>query len=277
MTRPHIDFVQSQRLPWEPGSHIGRPELSIKLLSRDDKSGALSCLARFPAGWSAADEWLNVDEEFFVLDGALDINGRHYRDHTYGSFPAGFVRKQARSADGAVALMFLSARPTIRTGRPDLAPSTDGLVEFVDLADNIWDADMESMGLAPMRQGAQMRVLKKHPKTGETTYVTATIAFRRGSRAERHPVIQEFYLLAGELAGDRGIMQAGAYCIRPPMAKHAPYGSKTGALIFFRSLGGPQSTQWEDTDPFTFTPAHTPILPAELERYGEPMDRPQRY
>jgi hypothetical protein len=58
------------------------------------------------------------------------------------------------------------------------------------------------------------------------------------------------------------------------MAKHAPYGSKTGALIFFRSLGGPQTTNWEDADPFTFTPAHTPILPPELERHGEPMPRP---
>lgn len=277
MSRPHIDFVQTQRLPWHPGAQIGRPELSIKLLSFDAATGAVSCIVRFPAGWSAAKEWLTVDEEFFVLDGELEINGRRYRDHTYASFPAGYVREGAASAHGAVALMFLSGKPDVRAGVPGGETSSDGLVEFIDLADNIWDADMDSMGLAPMRQGAQMRVLKKHPKTGETTYVTATIAFRRGSRAERHPVIQEFYLLAGELAGDRGIMQAGAYCIRPPMAKHAPYGSKTGALIFFRSLGGPQSTHWEDTDPFTFTPAHTPILPPELEPYGAPMDRPPRY
>jgi hypothetical protein len=129
-----------------------------------------------------------------------------------------------------------------------------------------------------MRDGARMRVLKRHPVTGETSYVTATIAFRRGKQAERHPVIQEFFLLAGELAGDRGVMQAGAYCVRPPFAKHAPYGSKTGALIFFRSLGGPQSTAWEDTDPFTFTPKHDPILPDELKSYGtHPLARPPRY
>ena len=72
-------------------------------------------------------------------------------------------------------------------------------------------------------------------------------------------------------------MQAGAYCIRPPMAKHAPYGSPSGALILFRGFGGAQDTFWEDTDPFSFEPAHRPILPDDLRQYGAPAPRISRY
>ena len=277
--RPHIDFVQAQNLPWQNADIVDRPSLSLKLLSQDPESGALSVLLRYPAGWSAIDEWLDADEEFFVLDGSLEINGKVYHDHTYANLPSGTPRKTASSSTGAVALTFFSKGVRVHRGtRPPAEAAAEGLVEFIDLAENVWDGDMESMGLAPMRDGARMRVLKRHPVTGETSYVTATIAFRRGKQAERHPVIQEFFLLAGELAGDRGVMQAGAYCVRPPLAKHAPYGSKTGALIFFRSLGGPQSTAWEETDPFTFTPRHNPIVPEELKRYAaQPLPRPPRY
>ena len=68
--RPHIDFVQAQNLPWQSAAIVDRPSLSLKLLSQDPESGALSVLLRYPAGWSAADEWLDADDEFFVLDGS---------------------------------------------------------------------------------------------------------------------------------------------------------------------------------------------------------------
>ena len=84
-------------------------------------------------------------------------------------------------------------------------------------------------------------------------------------------------MLSGELAGPRGTMQAGAYCIRPPMAKHAPYGSPTGALILFRGFGGSQETFWEDTDPFTFYPEHDPILPDHLKPLSKPYPPQTRY
>ena len=81
----------------------------------------------------------------------------------------------------------------------------------------------------PVRPGEherprRMRVLRDDPTTGENSYITATIPFRHGVRAERHPVVQEFFVLAGELNGNTGTMQAGAYCFRPEMVAHGPYG-----------------------------------------------------
>ena len=93
-------------------------------------------------------------------------------------------------------------------------------------------------------------------------------------RAERHPIVQEFFLLSGELAGELGVMQAGAYCFRPPMFKHGPYGSPTGAVILFRGLGGKQETYWEDGPPFSFRPGHQPVLPEQVEASRRPVSAP---
>ena len=76
------------------------------------------------------------------------------------------------------------------------------------------------------------------------------------------------YLLEGEMAGNLGIMRAGAYFWRPPEVKHGPYGSKTGSLILFRSRGGPLSTTFYDDGEFSWSPPHRPVLPAGLQGLG---------
>ena len=174
----------------------------------------------------------------------------------------------AAAPDGATVLSFFSARPEPGPAEPH---GENRLVQKIDLTDGIWDGEFDRFGLASMNNRARMRVLRDDPATGENTYITATIPFRHGERAERHPVVQEFFLLAGELAGNTGIMQAGAYCFRPEMVAHGPYGSRTGALILFRSLGGAQATLWEDALPFSFTPPHQPVLPPDLAALGQPM------
>ena len=113
---------------------------------------------------------------------------------------------------------------------------------------------------------------------------------REGSPEQTHLAFKIFETLASKdpgnflarrdlaLAYDRaGTMQAGAYCFRPPMVKHGPYGSRSGAVILFRSLGGGQETFWDDAPPFTFTPEHAPFLPERLREAGAPFPRPPRY
>jgi hypothetical protein len=275
--RDHIEFIQTQRLAWQDGASWGRPGTRLKLLSRDHTTGAFSCVMQFPAGWSGGHSaWLAVDEEFYVLDGRLVVDGVAYTDNSYGHWPAGFEREDATTPDGATLLCFFSGQidqPT--TVRPEVMQAR--LVRKVDVTDGQWDGDLEKFGLASMKARSRMRVLREDPLTGETTYLTATSPFLHGVRAERHPIVQEFYLLSGELAGNTGIMQAGAYCFRPEMVKHGPYGSPTGALILFRGMGGKQETFWEDAPPFTFKPDHAPILPTALQPLGAAWPRPDRY
>lgn len=93
-----------------------------------------------------------------------------------------------------------------------------------------------------------------------------TMPLRWGHRKEKHPVVEEMYLLSGELVGHRGRMHAGAYFWRPPEEWHGPFGSPTGNLMIFRTKGGPLSTVYADDEiPFAWDQAYDPILPPTLE------------
>lgn len=258
MTRPHIEFVQAQRLPW--AAFPERPGAEFKQLSTDPGTGALSAVVRYPAGWRAPPGTLARDEEFLVLDGVLDHGGTEYGPDCYGFWPAGFPRQAIGTPGGATVLTFLSA------ARPgyDLAR----LTERIDLRHGDWTADLAAMGLEVMASTARIRRLRSDPETGEITYVTATIPYWQETQPERHPVIQEIFMLAGEVAGPQGTMRAGGYVWRPENKTHGPYGSTTGAVFFFRSHGGPQSTEHDPATPFHFDPPHAPVLPPELMAAG---------
>ena len=279
MARDHIEWIQAQALPWQRDAIAARDGADAKILSLDQETGAVSCIIRYPAGYARGAEWLAADEEFWVLDGAITVDGVEYGQHSYAHLPRDMPRSGFASAGGAAVLTFFSATPVATPGGQGRGYNQARLVRHLSATDNVWDGDFAAMGLQSMASTARMRTLKKDPESGEITYLTATIAFRQGERSERHPVVQEFFLLSGELAGDLGTMHSGAYCWRPPMVKHAPYGSWTGTLLLFRSVGGPQTTDWEDPDqPFTWKPDHKPVLPPALAPLmAEPWPKPERY
>ena len=60
----------------------------------------------------------------------------------------------------------------------------------------------------------------------------------REKRVESHPVVQECYMVWGEMSGNTGLLVTGSYFWRPPEILHGPYGTKTGAIILSRTEGG---------------------------------------
>ena len=115
MARPHTLFVQSQFLPWSEGVVGGaRNDVEVKTLSMDITDGSSSLIIRYPAGWTRpTPETLSATEEFFVLDGSLDVNGRTYGQHAYANLPAGYVRQSASTRDGATVLTFFDGEPRL--------------------------------------------------------------------------------------------------------------------------------------------------------------------
>ena len=281
MGRPHIEFIQAQALPWESGLRSGsaRPDVEAKTLSLDPDTGGATCVVRYPGGWErGAPEYLTTDEEFYVLDGALTINGIDYGPDTYAHLPVGFMRERASARRGAVLLTFFDG-PADAGAAPGPGFREDRLVTRVAAAGADWgNADMEAMGLTKISANSRLLSLFSDPDNGEISYLTGTVPFKTVGPPERHPVVQEFFVLGGTLAGNCGVMQAGAYCWRPPMVKHGPYGSPTGALILLRSIGGPLTTELADPVTHTYQAAHAPILPRELAAHGAtPMAPPSRY
>ena len=283
MPRPHIEFIQAQALDWADGLPAGnaRPDVTSKTLSLDDATDAATCVVRYPAGWHRdVGEVLSTDEEFYVLDGAITINGIEYDRDSFAHLPVDHLRTAAASKGGAVLLTFFEG-PVDAT--PASAPGpgfrADRLVEKISAPTADWgNVDLDAMGLREISTGSRLLSLFTDPDTGEITYLTGVAPFKSESSPERHPVGQEFYILGGSLAGVGGFMQAGAYCWRPPLVTHGPYGSPTGALIILRSVGGPLTTELDAPVPHTYQPEHAPVLPPELAAAGsKPLPPPDRY
>ena len=280
MARPHIEFIQAQRLPWlDNDLGTGRAGVRAKVLSRDSDSGEVSAIMQVPPRWDHGPEILAVDEEFFVLDGQIEHIKKDgtvviYSADTYGFWPKGFPRGRLSSSEGGTVLTFL-AGPVTRQAKVGF--DQPRLVEKVDLRVGDWKADLNAMGLTVMAAAAKIRRLRSDPQTGEITYVTATMPFWSETQPERHPVTQEIFVLAGEISGNTGVMCPGAYTWRPPYVTHGPYGSRTGAVFFFRSRGGTLTTVHDDAVPFSYEVPHQPVLPPELKPLGAPYPRAERY
>ncbi|MFF4237226.1 cupin domain-containing protein [Actinomadura geliboluensis] len=273
MGRPFIEFIQSQAVPWQDGLYgRGGAEVESKLLSLDEESGASSLLVRYPAGYAREEgvHHMEVDEEFLVLHGALTISGVEYGKYSYGHFPAGTVTSGVESRSGAVVLTFFSGEPRLREGdAPAGMLDERRLVTKVDGFAGEWGGNFHPT----FPPGAGRKFLRRDPVDGEETWLLGTMPLRSGRKPEKHPVVEEMYLLAGELAGPLGLMRAGCYFWRPPEEWHGPFGSPTGNLMLFRTKGGPLSTVYTEHDvDFTWTPEHRPILPPELAVHGaEPL------
>lgn len=273
--REHIEFIQAQRLPWEDATRLGLPGAAIKMLSHDPDDGSFSSILRLPQGWTRPAGALLEDEELYLLDGAARIGAESFLENTYAFLPAACADNAIVVENETHLLYFRSGATPEAMRTPEASRARH--VARIDMTDGVWDGDFAKLGLAGMQSTARMRILREDPFTGEITYLSASNAFKRGAKAERHPIVQEFFMLSGELAGEVGTMHAGAYCFRPPMFKHAPYATPTGAVILFRGLGGKQETYWEDAEPISFHPPHAPILPERLRHLGGPFPRPPRY
>lgn len=273
MNRPFIEFLQAQQLPWTRGLYgSGRTGVETRMFSLDAETGASTVLVRYPPGYVRSDEeYLTVDEELFVLSGDLVMDDTRHRKYTYAHLPAGYARRRMASEDGAVVLNFFSGEPRPRAGAPppDLLDGTRH-VHYVDAFAGQWGGNFHPR----FPPGAGRKFLRRDPNDGEETWVLGTMPLRWGRRPERHPVVEEMYLLSGTLVGHRGTMQAGAYFWRPPEEWHGPFGSPTGNLMLFRTKGGPLSTVYTEHEvDFSWSPPHDPILPEELRPYArEPYD-----
>lgn len=272
MSRPWIEYVQSQNLPWLADDLWGvRPGVSCKILSLDPQDGAASLLVRYPPGWRLAeDDALSADEEFLVLHGSLSIGAQSYGEKAYAHLPAGYQRGPMACENGAVALTFFSNRPSWGAVQPyDPARLVAHLDAFAVPYTGKFHPEFPP--------GAGRKSLYEDPLTHDQSWILGTLPMRWAERAEVHPVVEEMYLLSGESHGNRGVMRPGAYFWRPPQIPHGPYGTLSGNLYFFRTKGGPLSTHYIDAArPFQWWPAYDPVLPEALrDAKGETAFAPE--
>jgi hypothetical protein len=282
MSRPHIEFVHAQQLPWLSAPFAGSvwQRVEAKTLSRDESNGACSVLLRLPAGYAAGPHRLAAMQELFVLDGQLEIDDCDYSLDCYACLPACMPRSSCRTARGAVLLAFFDREPA----QLDAAAAPDWdrsqLIERSDTHNTPWT----SHDIDPSVQFLRLthKVLRDVPATGEKTILLASGAQTHpGDWREaqlKHDCVEEMYLLGGDIISERGTMYEGAYFWRPPGIWHGPFGSRRGSLALIRFAEGKHRNIWsEDVQPFVLEPAHAPSMPSSLSAAAGQAWHPAKY
>jgi quercetin dioxygenase-like cupin family protein len=73
----------------EDGSEIYDRPIGLRLLHRDDRTGAVHYLIRYPAGLQARRHTHTAAHTIVVIQGALSVDGRVVQAGGYAHFPAG--------------------------------------------------------------------------------------------------------------------------------------------------------------------------------------------
>jgi len=260
LTRPFIEFLQCQSLPWSKGvPGGGLANLESKILSQDDADGATTALLRLPPAWSAGEGVaLACEEELFVLCGSLCHEGVAVGALEYLRLPAGSDRSSLGSDEtrSTVVVSFTTSEWVTSPVRTDALGA-----QAVRTHEEPWTGNFHPQ----FPPGAGRKFLKQDPETGEQTWLLGTLPLRWGSRAERHPVVEEMFLVSGTLVSPLGTMFPGAYFWRPPEEWHGPFGTFSGNLELFRTVGGPLSTEYrQHPEPLDRHPDYSPVLPPDL-------------
>lgn len=254
MPRSHVEFIQQQSVPWQSGV-VPVDGVLTRVLSRDDASGAVTMINRYPAGTSIDTAYAqDIDKEFFVLGGEMIINDVSYASGDYAYLPAGFVRRSTTMPCQCDVLTFYEGKTDLPRGE---------FVERIRSSQAEWGAASD-----PKVASASIRRLVLRPDTsiGERTWLLKLETDEpyeiRG--VERHPCVEEMFLLDGDIHMRTGVMKQGAYFWRPANIAHGPTGSRAGFTALFRAKEGAFETAWSDADsPVPWDAPYAPTLPTE--------------
>ena len=276
MGRPHVEFLQTQALEWQPTPLAHLTGTLCKMLSRDEASGACSMLLRLPEGWQHAGPWhLDVEEEFLVLDGQMSLGEHDYVEDCYGRLPAWWTRGALRVGKEAVLLCFFERAPTAAMGVDVRAGEASRCaVPRLDAFEMAW----ESAGMDPACAdiGLRWKMLRGRIGDAQTTMLVACPPHLhppqwRGPQ-EVHDCVEEMFLLSGDYLSNVGRMREGAYFWRPPGIAHGPYGTRHGNLALIRTIGAPLENNWTRGEvEISRDPVARPFLPEALRaQHGRP-------
>jgi len=273
MPRPHLEFIQCQTIPWKLlGKESSRPGAEIKLLSSDRATSACTVIIRYPEGWSMADShYLKCDEELYVLDGSIKINELSYEKGDYAYLPAGFERTMMSSPSGCAVMTFYEGKHRAIVGAaPEEHCNADKLIRKMQTAQIDWRGAGDETIASP---DVGLKVLRFDPDTGERTWilkidVPSSQPFEING-VEKHPCVEETFLLEGDMSMTMGVMLTGSYFWRPPNIEHGPMGTRAGFLGLFRCKGGPLTTEWAKSPArINWNAPFDPVMPDNLREFA---------
>lgn len=226
MSRDHVEFAHAPEIPEQAFTAPGWPAgATVRVLSADASSGALTGVLTLPAGWRRPPGHLTAETEWIVLEGALSLDDRTHAFGYYEHAPLG-AAQPAWSTDTKCRILFFA-----RDRRPDFVAGTpaNGTGRLrVDTEAMPW---MESPVPGPP-EGLLLKLLRHVEATGEMTFLCANVPRYDYPMLEFHNCVEEVFLIDGDIwLGNSGMMTAGSYFWRPPFITHGPFYSHASCVF----------------------------------------------
>lgn len=235
MSRPHIEFIQSQSISGRTLQIDGfGKELKSRMLSRDESSGATTEIISLSEGWEAPAGFFAADLELFILSGCLQIGNYRLDKHSYSFIPANNPCGPWQALEDTDILWMPSGSVhySQQLNTPTASRSLD-YIACIQTSAIPWGTTI-TPGFPP---GAMRKQLRIDPATGASTWLLGVLPQWQENRVEIHPVAEEALVISGAITSERGKMDQGCYFWRPPDIPHGPMSTDDGVFIFFRTDG----------------------------------------
>ncbi len=268
--RPHANFIQSQTAPvtvQNPSN--SRPGARATALSYDRSTRSVSVIFRLPTSWNNPRAHYNdSDNEFYVLNGTLVVNGKRYTQGDYGFFPAGMHRHEMASPEGATVIDFYEGEHKNHdaTAAGQMYEPTR-LIERIDTARMPWQATNDlslTLGMA-----GSVKLLRT-AANGEKTWlvrVEPETAEKIMRPAARHAAVLEVFVLDGDLHSPQGVMRSGGYAWLVPGQTTGPFGTRKGFTALLRSQGGALNTSWTQAQEVPWSAPYAPDVSEQARQF----------
>lgn len=279
MTRPHIEFIHTPDMPWvKKDLNIFFKGVRYKILSIDSKTKEMSTILNYPKSWKQSNSlYLSVDEEIYILSGSININNIELDEGCYAYLPANYPRETFFSLNGAVVLSFFSGNISFTKNKKQY--NKKNLIKKISFYEDGWDSNYLGINSPEIAaSGSKKKLLRTDRDTGDQTWIMGVIPSYQEKKVESHPVVQECFILNGQIDGNCGTMIEGSYFWRPRDILHGPYGTKSGCTILSRSKGGKLIVDYFDLEkPFNFDPKHKVYVPKNLLTYSRKKNKRNIY
>lgn len=218
--------------------------LAGAVMSADPRSGAQTFVAELPPGWRARTDAKLGSLEFFLLRGDLALDGKVVGASGYVHLPQLSGGGELRSEKGALALIFWN---------PDLPsfPYPYARNRTIRPSDERW------VNSVPGSHGVMHKSLRKpdpvpHPTDegfdggpgGYLRFQYIEPGMIAGDEHVHHECFEEIILLQGDcFLVNEGQMGIGSVVVHPQEWYHAPFASRSGALILVHT-DAPMGYPW---------------------------------
>ena len=222
----HLDDVRAERFSFGVGAAA-----TIRPLRRLDDGALRSGLLELPAGWSAgAALRCQAVVQLMVLEGRLDLGGRAIGPNAFAAIPAGGVLPKLTALEASRVMLIQDAGAAY-------SPVADGDDAIVH-PDVLAIEPIIPVIAGRKLDGFERRTLWLDPVSGADTRLLRVPAGFQGAGPNWHPVNEEIFCLAGDIAPDDSRpMRPGSFLWNPARSIHG---------FNERTVGGCVLLEWHD-------------------------------